>query len=107
MGRLRPRSHTRPLGCRQEMPPRDIQIRQAAADEEPGGILRETAIPDFGPAKDPFDHQKRMLDFGPHLGLPPVLRPIGLTEGPVPTGFGVDETLGVGRVLTNHLRWPL
>lgn len=46
-----------------------IQIRQAAADIQPVGILREPPVPDLGPSEDPLAHQERMVDFGPAFRL--------------------------------------
>lgn len=50
------------LRFRQEPPSCHVQIRQATADLEPVGVLRQPPVPDFGPAEDPLDHQERMFD---------------------------------------------
>src|SRR5574340_453925 len=56
-------AYTRPLRPRQQTPSSQVQIGQAARDEEPIGILREPAVADFGPPKDLLDHQEHMFDF--------------------------------------------
>ena len=54
-GRCHP-PDTRSLRPRQEPPSGHGQIRQAAADIQPVGILRQPPVSHFGPAEDPLDH---------------------------------------------------
>ncbi len=91
------------LRARQQPPTHHVQIRQAAADEQPVGIFRQPTVPDFGPPEDPLDHQERMFDLRPHLRFRPIPRPLVLTQGPMARGFGLDEALGPGRVLSDHI----
>ena len=86
-----------------EPPPRDIEIRQPAADIQPVRILRQPTVPHFDPAEDPFHHQERMFDFLPHFRFRAVPSPLLLTQWPMPMRFGLHETLGLGRVLSNHV----
>src|SRR5688572_5368116 len=82
-GRPQPSSHRRSLGFRPQAPASYVQIRQAAADEQPVGILRQPTVPDFGPSKDPLDHQEHMLDFGADLGLRAIAGTLGLAQEPM------------------------
>ena len=93
-GRPAPRSHTRPLGSRQQASPRHVQIRQPAADIQPVGILRQPTVADFGPPEDPLDDQERMFDFGTDLRLRAIAGPLRLAQRPMAMGFGLDEALG-------------
>lgn len=48
-----------------ELPPRDIEIRQPAADIQPVCILRQPTVADFGPPEDPLGDQEGMFYFRP------------------------------------------
>src|SRR5574340_457893 len=96
----------RPLGCRQQVPACYIQIRQAATDRQPVRILREPPVPHFGPPEDPLDHQEHMLDFGTNLRLRPIAGPLRLAQGPMAMGFRLDEALGMGSMVLNHVALP-
>jgi hypothetical protein len=90
----------------QEPPSRHIQIRQAAADLEPVGVLRQPSVADFGPSKDPLDHQERVLHFRPDFRFRAVASSRLLTQRPMAMRFRLDETLGLGRLLSDHLALP-
>src|SRR5690348_16048055 len=102
-GRPEPRSPSHPLDSRQEPPSRDIQICQPAADLQPVGVLCQPAVSDFGPSEDPLDHQERMFNLGTDLRLHAIPNPLFLTQWPMAMRFRLDETLGLGRVLPDHL----
>lgn len=105
-GRPEPYSRTPPLDSRQQVPPRHIQICQPAADLEPVGVLRQPAVADFGPAEDALDHQERMFDLRPDFRLGAVASPLRLTQRPMAMRFRLDETLGLGGVLPDHVTLP-
>jgi len=73
---------------------------------QPVGVLCQPPIADFGPAEDPLDHQERMFHFGTDLRLRPIPSPFLLTQWPMVMRFRLDETLGLGRVLPNHVALP-
>src|SRR4249920_480347 len=87
-------AHTRALPPRQQAPSSQVQIRQAARDEEPVGILRQPTVADFRPPKDLLDHQEHMFDFRTNLRLGAVAGTLRLAQGPMTMGFGLDEALG-------------
>jgi hypothetical protein len=93
------------LGCRQTLS-RHIQIGQPAADMEPVSVLREPAVPDSGPSKDPLDHQERMFDLCPDRRLRPVPGPLRLIQRPMAMGFRLHEALGPGGEALNHITLP-
>jgi hypothetical protein len=97
---------TRSLRSRHEPPPHDVQICQPAADMQPVGILRQSAIADFGPAEDPLDHQERMFNLRPDLRLRTIPGPLLLTQWPMPMRVRLNETLGLGCVLPDHVTLP-
>lgn len=66
MARGRP-SALRSLRPDHEPPPRHIEIREPAADIQPVRILRQPAVPDFGPPEAPLDDQEGMFDFRSHF----------------------------------------
>lgn len=105
-GRLPPRSHTRPLGPRPHAPPRHVQIRQAAADRQPVGILRQPAVADVGPPEDPLDHQEHRLALCPNLRFCPVPRPRVFTQRPLAMRVRLDAVLGTGSVVPDHVALP-
>ena len=78
------------LRPRHEPPSRDVQICQPAADMQPVGILRQSAIADFGPAEDPLDHQERMFNLRPDLRLRTIPGPRLLTQWPMPMRFRLN-----------------
>ena len=78
------------LRPRHEPPSRDVQICQPAADMHPVGILRQSAIADFGPAEDPLDHQERMFNLRPDLRLRTIPGPRLLTQWPMPMRFRLN-----------------
>ena len=88
-----PSAPTPPLDFRQQTPSRQVQIRQAARDEEPVRILCEPLVADLGPPKDALHHPEHMFDFGPHLRLGPIAGPFPLTQRPMASGLGLDEAL--------------
>lgn len=85
-----------------EPPPRDIEIRQPAADIQPVRILCQPPIPYFDPAKDPLDHQERVLDFRPDFRLGAVASPLLLAQRPMAMRVCLNETLGLGGMLLNY-----
>ena len=105
-GRPEPRSHPHSLDSRQQASPRHVQIRQSAADLEPVSVLCQPTIADFGPAEDALDHQERMFDLRPNLRLRAVPGLLRLAQRSMAMGFGLDETLGLGRVLPNDVALP-
>ena len=104
--RPEPHLHTSPLDSRQQAPPRHIQIRQSAADLEPVGVLRQPSVPDCGPPEDPLDHQERMFNLRPDLRLRTIPGSRLLTQWPMPMRFRLDETLGLGCMLPDHVTLP-
>ena len=105
-GRPEPRLHPHSLDSRQQASPRHVQIRQPAADLEPVSVLCQPTITNFGPAEDALDHQERMFDLRPNLRLRAVPGPLRLAQRAMAMGFGLDETLGLGRVLPNDVALP-
>ena len=105
-GRPDPRSHPHSLDSRQQASPCHVQIRQPAADLEPVSVLCQPTIADFGPAEDALDHQERMFDLRPNLRLRAVAGSLLLSQRPMALRFGLDETLGLGRVLPNDVALP-
>ena len=101
-----PHAHTRALRPRQQAPPSPVQTRHAADDEEPIGILCQPAVPHFGPPEDPLDHQEHLFDFGVDVRLGAVAGALRLAQGPMAMGVRLDEVLGIGSVLTNHVALP-
>lgn len=90
-----------------EPPPRHIiEIRQPAAEIQAVRILRQPAVPNFGPPEDTLDDQGRVFDFRPHFRFRAVLSPLRLTQWPMPMRFGLHETLGLGRVPSNRVALP-
>ena len=67
------------------------------------GVLRQSAIANLGPAEDALDHQERMLNLRADFRLGAIAIPFSLTQRPMPMGFPLDETLGVGGMLPDHL----
>ena len=96
----------RRLRHRHQAPSSQVQIGQAAGDEEPIGILRQPTVPHFGPPKDPLDHQEDMFDFCADLRLGTIAGARRLAQGPMALGFGLDEVLGTGGVLPDHVALP-
>jgi hypothetical protein len=68
------------LRSRQQAPSRQIQIRQAAGDKEPGGILCQPTVADFGPPKELLDHQEHLFDFGTDRRFGPVTGALRFTQ---------------------------
>jgi|CXWL01.1.fsa_nt_gi hypothetical protein len=101
-----PPPDTQSLRSRHEPSPRHVQICSPAADLEPVGVLRQPTIADFGPSKDPFDHQERRFNLRPDLRLRTIPGPFLLTQRPMAMGFRLHEALGLGRVLTNDGTLP-
>ena len=101
-----PPPDTHSLRSRHEPPPRDVQICQPAADMQPVGILRQPAVADFGPAEDSLDYQERMFNLRPDLRLRTIPGSLLLTQWPMPMRFRLDETLGLGGVLPDHVTLP-
>jgi hypothetical protein len=71
-------------------------MRQAAADLEPVGVLRQAPVAHFDPSEDPLDDQERMLDVGPDLRLRPIPGPLRFTQRPMAMRFRLHEALGLG-----------
>ena len=44
-----------------------------------------------------------MLDLGPYFRFRPVPGPLFLTQRPMAIGFRLDEALGIGRVVPDHV----
>ncbi len=101
-----PCSHPRPLDSRQQTPARHAQIRQAARDEEPIGILRQPAVVGCGPPKEPLDHQEHMFDFGTAPRLGAIAGARCLAQGPMAMGLGLDPIGGTGGVVPGHAALP-
>ena len=70
------------------------------------GILRQPAVADFGPSKDSLDHQEHRFDFRADLRLRAIAGALRLTQGPMAMGFGLDEALGIGSVVPDHVALP-
>ena len=87
----------------QQPPLRHVQIRQAAADMGPVGVLCQPAVPHFGPAEDPLDHQEHMFDLRPNLRLRAVPGPLFLAQRPMAMGFGLHEALGPWSIVPDHV----
>ena len=68
-----------------------VEIGQRAGHEQPIGIFLEPTVTHFGETEDALDDQKRMFDFGAHLRLRGVLRPLGLGEQIISRGLVVCE----------------
>ena len=96
----------RRLCHRQQAPASQVQIHQPASHEQPVGILRQPAVPHFGPPKDPLDHQEHMFNFRADLRLRSIAGALRLAQGPMAMGFRLDEVLGTGGVLPNHIASP-
>ncbi len=88
------------------MPASRVQIRQTGADEQPVGILRQPAVPHFGPPKDPLNHQEHMFDFCADFRLRSTADALQLAQGPMAMGFRLDEALGTGGVVPDHVALP-
>ena len=57
-----------------------VEIGERAYDFEPRPVLSQPAISNMGKAKNPFDDQKGMFDFGPALRFRPVFRTVIIPE---------------------------
>src|SRR6516225_539264 len=53
----------------------DKQVDQRAGDEQAVSILLQSSITHLDESELQLHHLKHVLDFGPHLRFPPVLRP--------------------------------
>src|ERR1044072_2601528 len=92
-------------GAQQSMPD-DEQIGETAAPPQTVRVLRQPAIAHFGKAEHTLDYQKRMLDFGAHLGLRAVLAALHFIHGAAMAVAPVGEVLGVRRVIADHVFLP-
>ena len=93
------RSHHEPL-------PRHVPIRSPTATLEPVRILRPPAVPDFGPPEDPLDDHEGMFTFRPDLRLRTIPGSLLLTQWPMPMCLRLDETLGLGGLVPDHVTVP-
>ena len=82
-------------GAQQPMPD-DEQIGETAAHPQTVRVLRQPAIAHFGKAEHTLDYQKRMLDFGAHLGFRAVLAVLHFIHGAAMAVALIGEVPGVG-----------
>src|SRR2546430_17265514 len=78
------------------------QIGERAGDDEAMSVLFEPAIAQLGEAEHPLDDPDRMLDFGPHLRLGAVFRPLDRVHDAAMAVAPVDEVLRLGCVPPDH-----
>src|SRR5436190_223967 len=86
--------------------PDDEQIGETAAHRQTLRVLRQPAIAHLGKAEHTLDYQKRMLDFGAHLGLRAVLAVLHFIYDAAMAVAPVGEVLGVRRVIADHVFLP-
>src|SRR4051812_389270 len=86
--------------------PDDEQIGETAAHRQTLRVLRQPAIAHLGKAEHTLDYQKRMLDFGAHLGLRAVLAALHFIYDAAMAVAPVGEVLGVRRVIADHVFLP-
>lgn len=72
-----------PRLCIQKSPATHEQIRQRRGHLQSVQISRKAPVADLLEPKHPLDDSHRMLDFGAHLGLGPVLAFLDLIDAPV------------------------
>ena len=82
-------------GAQQPMPD-DVQIGETAAHPQTVRVLRQPAIAHFGKAEHTLGYQKRMLDFGAHLGFRAVLAVLHFIQGAAMAVALIGEVPGVG-----------
>ena len=68
------------MPCAQQRSSHHGQIGQRTGDEQPVGVLGDTAVAHLGETEEALDHQKRMLDFGAHPRFVSILGPLHSTE---------------------------
>src|SRR3954462_5840163 len=86
--------------------PDDEQIGETAAHRQTLRVLRQPAMAHLGKAEHTLDYQKRMLDFGAHLGLRAVLAALHFIYDAAMAVAPVGEVLGVRRVIADHVFLP-
>ena len=86
--------------------PNDEQIGETAAHPQTVRVLRQPAIAHLGKAEHTLDDQKRMLDFGAHLGFRAVLAALHFIHDAAMAIALVGEIPGVRRVITDHVLLP-
>src|SRR3954463_13533450 len=82
--------------------PDDEQIGETAAHRQTLRVLRQPAIAHLGKAEHTLDYQKRMLDFGAHLGLRAVLAALHFIYD---AAMAVAPSAQVENAVAQHLPW--
>lgn len=60
-------------------------------------------IPHFGPVEDLLDYQERVFDLCANFRLGAVANPVLLTQRPMAMRVHLDDTLGLGSIVRNHM----
>src|SRR5262249_44539589 len=84
--------------------PDDEQIGEAAGHPQTLRVLRQSAIAHLGKTEHTLDDQKRMLDFGAHLGFRAILAALHFIHDAAMAIALVGEIPGVRRVITDLRR---
>src|ERR1700746_3429181 len=96
-----PRSAPTRLLRRQQSPADHIDVRQGGADFQPMQILGKAAVANLAEPEYAFDHADRVLDFGSHLRLGPVLDLFHGVEPTTAAVLAIGEILGTWRSSTD------
>jgi len=96
-------SDTLTLRCSQQMLSRHIQIDQSAGQEQPVGVLVQTAVTDLVEVKYPLEDQERMLDLGPDSRLGAVLRAFRVRQSAVAAALLLDKVSRLRCMLADQL----
>lgn len=90
----------------QQVSPHHKEIRQGAGDEQPVGILEQSAIAGLHETEDSLDHQKRMFALGAHSRLRGVLGLLFRGQRVAARAFLVGEVFRVRGAATDYVRLP-